>query len=114
MTTLLLEKSIDLFSRDDKNLIDTISKEERKIDFSPDLRYLLAPSLYDRKMPHICALDRQKNFEVAYVMGGSFVPITCIKFMPCIFQRNGKSFSIFAVGDAYGNISIWEIGDGSE
>ena len=48
------------------------------------------------------------------MLGGSFVPITCIKFMPCIFSRNGKSFSIFAVGDAYGNISIWEIGDGSE
>lgn len=34
--------------------------------------------------------------------------------MPCIFQKNGKTFTIFALGDAYGNISIWEHGEGSQ
>merc|ERR1712046_467111 len=65
-------------------------------------------------MPHICALDREKGFDIVGVMGGSFVPITCIKFMPCIFSRKGKTFTIFALGDAYGNISIWEFGEGSQ
>ena len=114
MLTKIKEKQIELFSKDDKNLNRTISKEERKIDFSPDLRYILAPSLYDRRMPHICAQDREKGFDIVSVMGGSFVPITCIKFMPCIFNRQGKIFTIFALGDAYGNISIWEFGEGSQ
>jgi WD40 repeat protein len=36
----------------------TSKREDRKIDWSPDFRYLLVPSLDDRVVPVVCALDR--------------------------------------------------------
>jgi WD40 repeat protein len=64
-----------------------VSKEERLMDFSPDLNYLLVPSLDDKKMPFVCALKRSNNFQIDYVFAGHFSSITCVKCFPGIFER---------------------------
>lgn len=85
-------------------------REDRKIDWSPDYKYLLSPSLDDKIVPVVCALDRQ-DFEVKFTFMGPFSSINCIKFNPLLFEKSGAIISVFAVGDNDGNISIWSMGD---
>lgn len=82
-----IETSVSLNLKVDKNEL-FVSKEERLMDFSPDLAYLLVPSLDDKKMPFVCALKRSNNFQIDYVFAGHFSSITCVKFYPGIFERS--------------------------
>jgi hypothetical protein len=53
-------------------------REERKIAWSPDCNFLLVPSLDDKILPVVCAIERQ-NFEVLYSFTGPFSSINCGK-----------------------------------
>jgi WD40 repeat protein len=81
-----VETSVSLNLKADKSEL-FVSKEERLMDFSPDLNYLLVPSLDDKKMPFVCALKRSNNFQIEFVFAGHFSSITCVKFYPAIFER---------------------------
>jgi len=85
-------------------------REDRKIDWSPDYKYVLSPSLDDKIVPVVCALDRQ-DFEVKFTFMGPFSSINCIKFNPILFEKSGIVISVFAMGDNDGNISVWGLGD---
>lgn len=37
-------------------------REDRKIDWSPDYRYILVPTLEDKIVPMVAAIDRNDNF----------------------------------------------------
>lgn len=87
-------------------------RDDRKIDWSPDYRYVLVPSLDDKIVPFVCALDRQKDFKVCRTFMGPFSSINCVKFNQNLFQQGNCVINIFALGDNDGNISIWGIGEG--
>ena len=100
-------KTVDLnLNKQNQELI--IYREERKIDMSPNLTYILIPNLDDKKLPIIYAIHRE-SFELKYIYGGSFASINCIKFLPKIFYQDDFEFNYFAFGDAHGNIAFWEI-----
>jgi len=105
-----IETLVSLSLRSDQSEL-FVCKEERTIDFSPDLNYLLVPSLDDKKMPFVCALRRSQNFQVEATFAGPFSSITCVKFFPGIFDKQGGVSTVFAMGDAFGQISIWELSD---
>jgi len=86
-------------------------RDDRKIDWSPDYRYVLLPSLDDKIVPFVCALDRQKDFKVCKTFMGPFSSINCVKFNPNLYANKETVINIFALGDNDGNISIWGIGD---
>jgi hypothetical protein len=83
-----VEFSIKLNLSNERGLHSMSAKEERNMAFSPDLQYLLVPSLDDKRMPFVCALKRSQNFQVEYVFAGPFTSVTCVRFMPAIFQSN--------------------------
>lgn len=85
-------------------------REDRKIDFSPDFKYFLIPSLDDKIVPVVCALDRQ-DFDVKFTYMGPFSSINCIRFSPVLYEKSDAVISVFAMGDNDGNISIWCLGD---
>ena len=85
-------------------------REDRKIDWSPDFKYILSPSLDDKIVPVVCALDRQ-DFDVKFTFMGPFSSINCIKFNPVLFEKSDAIISVFAMGDNDGNISVWGLGD---
>ena len=107
--TLKPERSIDLSLRAGEMgpRSHLILCENRKIDQSPDLNYVLIPTLEDKKLPLAMGLERKNEFKVSAIYGGSFAPITVLKFIPCVFQRDKEEFCVFAMGDAHGNISLW-------
>ncbi|EAR94477.1 TUP1-like enhancer of split protein (macronuclear) [Tetrahymena thermophila SB210] len=90
----------------------TSKRDDRKIDWSPDYRYVLVPSLDDKIVPFVCALDRQKDFKVCKTFMGPFSSINCVKFNPNLYENKESVINVFALGDNDGNISIWGIGDG--
>lgn len=121
---LTLSNSLHIYNLNSKKVDNTVSlnlkidkselyvsKEERKMDFSADLNYLLVPSLDDKKMPFVCALKRSNNFQVEYVFAGPFSSITCVKFLPAIFENSEGIKTVFAMGDAFGQISFWEMNE---
>lgn len=55
-STLEIFKKIDL-SMQDSSSNQTI-REDRKIDWSTDCQFLLAPCLDDKLLPMLCAIDR--------------------------------------------------------
>ena len=62
---------------------------------SPDNKFIVVPSLDDKLVPIICALDRQ-DFEVKFTYMGPFSSINCISFNPNLYKYNGVIISIFA------------------
>lgn len=105
--TMNVLKTVDLnLNRQTSELI--VYREERKIDMSPNLSYILIPNLDDKKLPIIYAIHRE-SFEMKYIYGGSFASINCIKFVPKIFYENELEYNYFAFGDAHGNITFWEL-----
>lgn len=105
-----IENTISLNLKIDKTEL-YVSKEERMMDFSADLNYLLVPSLDDKKMPFVCALKRSNGFQVEYVFAGPFSSITCVKFFPAIFESSEGIKTVFAMGDSFGQISFWEMSE---
>lgn len=85
-------------------------REDRKIDWSPDFRYLLVPALDDRTLPLVVALNRNNNFAARCVFTGPFSSINCVKFSPVLYLHDQEPINIFAMGDNDGSISIWGIG----
>ena len=80
-----IENTVKLNLKSDKSEL-FVCKEERIMDFSPDLNFLLVPSLDDKKMPFVCALKRSANFNIEYIFAGPFSSITCVRFYPGIFE----------------------------
>lgn len=66
----------------------TLKREDRKIDWSPDYKYILTPSLDDKIVPVVCAIDRQ-DFSVKFTYMGPFSSINCIRFSPRLFEKGG-------------------------
>lgn len=64
----------------------TSKREDRKLDWSPDFRYLLVPNLDDKVIPTLCALDRHNDFQISHTFIGPFSSINCIKFSPLLFN----------------------------
>ena len=60
----------------------TSKREDRKIDWSPDYRFLLIPSMDDRVVPIVCVLDRHADFKVTKTFIGPFSSINCVRFSP--------------------------------
>lgn len=84
------------------------NRETRVIDWSPDGKNILVTSLDDRKLHVACVLERARNFDVGGIIGGPFTTITCCKFNPKLFEKPKDCLnSVYALGDAYGNISVW-------
>lgn len=80
-----IETTVNLnIKLDNSELI--VTKDERKMEFTPDLNYLLVPSLDDKKMPFMCALRRSAGFVCEYVFAGPFSPITSLRCHPTIFE----------------------------
>lgn len=86
-------------------------REDRKIDWSPDYRYILVPTLEDKIVPMVAAIDRNDNFQVKQIFMGPFSSINCVKFNPRLFRSQGCIINVFALGDSDGNITVWGIGD---
>lgn len=68
------------------------------------------PSLDDKIVPVVIALDRDKDFQIGAIFMGPFSSINCIKFNPHIYNYKEHNINVFALGDNDGNISIWGIG----
>lgn len=66
----------------------TSKREDRKIDWSPDYRYLLVPSLDDRIVPVVCALDRHRDFKVSKTFLGPFSSVNVVRFSPILYNDN--------------------------
>ena len=66
----------------------TSKREDRKIDWSPDFRYLLVPSLDDRIVPVVCALDRHRDFKVTKTFLGPFSSVNVVRFSPILYNDN--------------------------
>lgn len=82
-----IEASVSLnIKLDNSELI--VTKDERKMEFTPDLNYLLVPSLDDKKMPFMCALRRSTGFTCEYVFAGPFSPITSLRCHPTLFESS--------------------------
>lgn len=80
-----IEASVSLnLKLDNSELI--VTKDQRKMEFTPDLNYLLVPSLDDKKMPFLCAMRRSSGFQCEYVFAGPFAPITSLRCHPIIFE----------------------------
>lgn len=81
------EKShtINLNLNPSRSLKCTSKRDDRKIDWSPDFRYLLVPALEDRTIPLVVALDRNKQFTVRSIFVGSFSSVNCTKFSPILY-----------------------------
>lgn len=110
--TLHPDRQIDLSVR--KNEVRSrpqlVLCEVRKIDSSPDLRTLLVPTLEDKKLPLAMALSRDRGFDIVSVFGGFFAPITVLKYVPGVFVNGQEELTVFAMGDAHGNIVFWVYG----
>jgi hypothetical protein len=107
--TLKVNKIIDLNFQKNQGQDLIIYREERKIDISPNLKYVMVPNLDDKKLPLSFCISRDSNFEIKNIFGGSFSSVNCIKFIPRIFMDSEYEYTYFAVGDAHGNIVFWEL-----
>lgn len=85
-----------------------VLREERKIDISPNLKYIIVPNLDDKKIPISFLFSWEANFNIIGVYGGSFASVNCIKFMPVIFYKDGYEYMYFVTGDAHGTLAFWE------
>ena len=90
-----------------KNNIISFKKIKKR---SPDFKYIVSPSLDDKIVPMVCAIDRQ-DFKITHTFMGPFSSINCVKFNPHLFIFENNKISIFAMGDNDGNISIWGLSD---
>jgi WD40 repeat protein len=90
MSSKSTEKTVDINMQESSELAQNIAKEDRLLSFSPDLNYLLIPSLDDRKVPHLVALSRKDGFKVTNVFGGPFGAISCCSFYPQIFKSKKR------------------------
>lgn len=107
--SLKVNKIIDLNFQKNHGQELIILREERKIDISPNLKYVVIPNLDDKKLPVSFAISRDANFEIKHIFGGSFASVNTIKFVPRIFMDSEYEYTYFAVGDAHGNIVFWEL-----
>ena len=107
--SLKITKLIDLNFQKNHGQELIILREERRIDISPNLKYIVIPNLDDKKLPVTFAISRDANFEIKHVFGGSFASVNTIKFVPRIFMDSEFEYTYFAVGDAHGNIVFWEL-----
>ena len=90
-------------------------REDRKLDWSPDCRYLLVPGLDDRLVPSALLLDRTADFDVTFVFVGPFSSINALKFNPMIRRsENDDILNYIAIGDNDGNLSIWKVHNGMD
>ena len=89
---------------------DTKTKRlERKIGWSADGEYCICPSLEDKnELPIVCGINRLQNFDITNVFAGPSSAITCISFLDMVFKQDKEFYSIFAMGDSDGNISLWQ------
>ena len=98
-----------------KKFSDHLTKRrERKISWSPDCSYIVCPSYEDfKEIPIACMLLRKSDFEVGYVLAGPTSSISCVAFQEQMYKNesNRSVYSIFAMGDSDGNISIWRTGN---
>ena len=67
----------------------TSKREDRKIDWSPDCRYILVPSMDDGVVPVVCALDRHQLFKVSKTFIGPFSSVNTVKFSPVLVKQEG-------------------------
>jgi len=82
---------------------------DRKIAWSSDGEYCICPSLEDKnELPIACGLNRTREFQITCVYAGPSAAITCISFLDMIFKKDKEFYSVFALGDSDGNISIWQ------
>ena len=100
----------DIFKKVSLNLSPKYSslsckRQRRSLTWSPDYNFLIVPSLDDSIVPLACAIDRQ-NFEIKQCFFGHFSTINYVAFNSNIYLIDGKIASVFAMGDAVGNISI--------
>ncbi|CAD8192363.1 unnamed protein product [Paramecium pentaurelia] len=91
----------------------TTKREDRKLDWSVDCRYLAVPNLDDKTIPTVAILDRNQNFQVVRTIVGPFSSINVVRFSPMLFKNSNSNeyFSVFAIGDNDGNISLWQINE---
>ena len=84
-------------------------REDKRIDMSPNLNFVLLPNLDDKKMPLVFCIARDSNYDVKHIFGGSFASINCVRFIPIIFYDDEYEYNYFMMGDAHGNITLWEL-----
>jgi len=98
------------FSLGAQKFSDTKTKRlERKIGWSTDGEYCICPSLEDKNdLPIVCGINRLQNFEITNVFAGPSAAITCISFLDMVFKQEKEFYSVFAMGDSDGNISLWQ------
>ena len=105
-------QTINLNLNPQKPLSSVAKREDRKIDWSPDFRYLLVPALDDRTVPLVVSLNRKNNSSARCVFTGPFSSINCVKFSPILYlYNNTEPINVFAMGDNDGSISVWGIGE---
>lgn len=61
-----------------------------KIDWSPDFRYILAPSIDNKPISYVTALERNSAFSVKGLFMGPFSTINCVRFNPNLYQLPTK------------------------
>lgn len=105
--TLDKVKSINM--AESKNDIPT-SRDKRHADWSPQYSYFAVPNLNDSKLPTAIILDRNKNFSPKQIILGHQATISCLKFNPQVFEYEGDTTFILAIGDSSGCLSLWRIG----
>ena len=88
-----------------------MKRQDRKIDCSPDYRYLMVPSLDDKQVPSVAQIDRTKDFSIVRTFIGPFSSINCLRFSPVLYRYQDKVINVCAMGDNDGNVQLWGIGD---
>ena len=84
------------FVKPNQNLL---TREEFQVHVSPDGQTLIVPNMEDTPIGTAFGVNTA-NFEVTFLVGFSRAEITCMKYLPYVFQESGQSSQVLELTDS--------------
>lgn len=80
------------------------------MSWSPDFNHLVCPSLDDSRIALALSLNRSTHFKVRQAFMGHVSSISCCQFNPNLYEFEGDTTSVVALGDSHGVVTLWRVG----
>jgi hypothetical protein len=101
-SSLEYKKNISLGLKLSKTNLNKFTREEFQVHVSPDAQTLIVPNMEDTPIGTAFGVNTN-NFEVSFLIGFSRAEITCMKYLPYVFQEVKETPKIVEISDSESN-----------